>query len=641
MKSQMGIASIESMEQEEEEEDGTMNEFLSRFVFKMRGNLVVAYPNCDKQTIDGMLLVIVDKVVEVMEKEGGLEGMLSENNGVSMTTTSDFSEDLWRIVWEVSSNVLEDMEKERKKEKMKGFLQCDEVKEMCRFAGEVGVRGDMLKEFRFKWAKEKMEESEFFEELERLREESKLEEEADGDGLSEENVKHKKVVTLPKRHGKIKYKIYGLDLSGSKWREVADKIHKAEEIIWPHDPKPVTGKCKLVMEKILSLNESDDPSPLLAEWKELLEPIRVDWVNLLNQVKERNSELHLKVSELLLDEKSFQTEVSDFSQLIDAHAKNNRLADVERILNKMTGNGISPNVMTATALVLIYCKAGNFERAKEAFDSLRNAGFQPDVKVYNSMILAFISAGQPSMAEALLKEMDTREIKPSADIYMALLRSFADCRDIKGVQRISTVMQFLGYQQSREYCTVLVETYSKVGDADQAKSNFDYMIKLGFKPDDRCTASMIEVYQKSNLLDKAFYLLSQLKKDGFEPGLAVYSVMVDWLAELQLIYEAECLLGKIAELGEAPGLKLQVSLCVMYSKAKNEKKTLQALGVLEAKVDQFSQRDFERIIDGLVCGGFTNDAKKMQGLMEGQGFTLSEHFQVAIAASHSFRGSRR
>ncbi|KAL2538322.1 Protein NUCLEAR FUSION DEFECTIVE 5 [Forsythia ovata] len=291
----------------ESDDNATMNEFLSRFVWRMRGKLSEAYTDCDKKTIDGMLLIIVGKVVSEMEK-GSLEQMVE---AASSTPSLDFSEDLWRTVWEVSHVVLEDMEKERKKEKMKGFLQSEEVKDMCRFAGEVGIRGDMLRELRFKWAREKMEESEFYQSLEQLRKmESQTEaqqvEPLKTEFMGEErgvrddnNVTEEKpnVVSLPKRHGKIKYNIYGLDLSDPTWAEVSDKIHESGEVIWPQEPKQISGKCKLVNDKILSLQEDDDPAPLLAEWMELLQPSRVDWINLLDRLKEQNSCVYFKIAE--------------------------------------------------------------------------------------------------------------------------------------------------------------------------------------------------------------------------------------------------------------------------------------------------------------------------------------------------------
>lgn len=277
----------------DDSEDGTMNEFLSRFVWIMRGKLVEVDPECDKETLDGMLSIIVHKVVSEMEKRG-LEQML----GAAVATPSvDFSDDLWKTVWEVSNLVLDDMKKARNKEKMKGFLQSEEVKELSRFAGEIGIRGDMLRELRFKWAREKMEESEFYESLGRLRKEAQAKvDEAVGNEevVADENKEN--VVSLPKRHGKIRYRIYGLDLSDPKWTEVADKVHEGDEISGPQEPKPILGKCEVVTEKILTMKEEDDPSPLLDEWAELLQPSRIDWITLLNRLKEKNTRLYVKVN---------------------------------------------------------------------------------------------------------------------------------------------------------------------------------------------------------------------------------------------------------------------------------------------------------------------------------------------------------
>ncbi|PIN13079.1 hypothetical protein CDL12_14305 [Handroanthus impetiginosus] len=627
----------------ESESDATMNEFLSRFVWIMRKKISEAYPECDKNTIDGMLVIIVGKVVSEMEK-GGLEQI---TGAAASTPPQDFSEDLWRTVWEVSNVVLQDMEKEKKKEKMKTFLQSEQVKEMYRFAGEVGIRGDMLRELRFKWARQKMEESEFYENLER-----RAKEEAERESQEKEQIRKQvagggeevgnnnsnvgegkqKIVSLPKRHGRIKYNIYGLDLSDPKWAEVADKIHESGKVMWPQEPKPISGKCKLVTDKILSLREEDDPAPLLGEWIGLLQPSRIDWISLLDRLKQQNSHLYFKIAELVLDEESFQANIRDYSKLIDAFAKENRIKDAERILKKMNDNGIAPDVITSTILVHMYCKSGNVDQAKEAFESLKAHGSQPDMRVYNSMIMAYVNAGQPKMGESLMREMETSDIKPTKEIYMALLRSFAQRGDVHGADRISTMMQFAGFQPSLESCTLMVEAYQRAGKPDHARHNFDQMVKLGHKPDDSCTASMIAAYEEKNLLDKALDLLLELEKDGFEPGVATYTVLVDWLSKLELFDEAEQILDKISQQGEVPPFKLHVSLCDMYMKAGDEKKALQALGVLESKIEQLEYDDFERIISSLTACGYVQDARRIHGLMEARGFVLSERLKVALLA---------
>ncbi|XP_071923492.1 uncharacterized protein [Coffea arabica] len=642
--SQGALLRDSSSKDDELEEDEATNEFLSRFVWIMRGKLSEAYPESDRKTIDAMLLIIVEKVVSEMEK-GGVEGMTGT---AAATPSEDFSEDLWRTVWEVSQVVLEDMQKAQKKEKMKKFLQSDDVKEMCRFAGEIGIRGDMLRELRFKWAREKMEQTEFYEGLEKLKEEAKEGREevksesraTEEDGVflgagSDDSVNEEvpNVVTLPKRHGKLKYKIYGLDLSDSKWAEVADKIHRTEEVILPQEPQPISGKCKILTDKILSLQIEDDPSQLLAEWVELLQPGRIDWITLLDKLKERSTGLYLKIAELILGEESFQANIRDYSKLVDAHACENRSEDVERILKKMNENGISPDVLTLTTLVHMYTKAGNLDRAKETFESLKHQGLHPDMRVCNSMITSYINAGLPKSGESLMRDLEKWDIKPTEEIYMALLKSFSQLGDVNGAVRIASSMHFAGIQPNLESCTLVIEAYAKTGDLNKARQNFDNIIKLGLKPDDRCTASMIAAYARKNLLDKALHLLLQLEKDGFEPGVATYSVFVDWLGKLQMVDEAEQLLNKIAELGEAPPFNVHISLCEMYSRAGIEKKALQALGVMEAKKDQLGKEGFTRIIQGLNDGGFVEDAKRMLALMKAEGISVPESLQISMMSS--------
>lgn len=613
-----------------DDDDLVMDEFLSRFVWIMRGKLTEVYVDAGKEQINAMLQIIVGKVLSEME-EGRLGDLMAS---AAASASEEFSEDLWRTVWEVSNVVLEDMKKEKKKEKMKKFLQSDAVKEMARFAGEIGIRGDLLRELRFKWAREELEDSEFYETLEQMRRASKEPEMKPQ--TSEDNVEGEddddQVVALPKRSGNIKYNIYGLDLSKPKWAEVTENINESEGSVWPQEPKAISGKCKIVTEKLLSLKVDDDPSPLIAEWIDLLQPTRVDWIALLDRIKEKNYRLYFKIAEFLLDEESFQSSIRDYSKLVDAHAELNQLDDAERVIRKMNEKGIEPDILTKTIMVHMYSKSGNLNLAKEAFESLRSQGFQPDVKVYNSMIMAYVNAGDHKSSDSLMRDLESKSLKPSKDLYLSLLRSYAQNADPLGAGRISNRMELAGYHPSLESCTYLVEAYSRKGNPDQARSHFDEIIKLGYKPDDQCIARMIAAYAHKNLLDKGLHLLLQLEKDGIEHSVATYSVLVDWLGKLQLIDEVEDLLGKFAEKGVSPSLDVHISLCDMYARAKEEKKALQALGVLEANKNKLKPEEFEKVINALMAGGFRKDAERLHQLMTDQGFTTSDQLKMTFQA---------
>ncbi|KAM0932902.1 putative pentatricopeptide repeat-containing protein NFD5 [Dioscorea sansibarensis] len=618
----------ECQEEEEEEVDEPMNEFLSRFVFAIRPKLTVVFPDVARETLDAMLLLICQKV-------------LAELDGAAAPAVGsvELSPDLWETIQEVANLVHEAMKKDRLREEIKKYLHCDEVKDMCRFAGDVGIRGDFLRELRFKWAREKLEEVEFYRELDRNREHAKKIDE--NKGIEEDNRGKPELAALPERKGRIKYKIYGLDLSDPKWAEVAERVEEAEKHIVPEEPKSIVGRSKKVDEKILALDAvKDDPLPVLEEWKGLVEPKRVDWLALLERIKERNIVLYFKVAEHLLTEESFEAGIRDYWRLIDAHSKVDRSKEAERILQKMMEKGITPDVLTYITLVHIYSKAGNLERTKEAFESLKQQGFQPDLKVYNSMIMAYVKAGIPKSGESLTREMDARDIKPTKEIYMELLRAFAERGQVDGAQRIVNTMQFSGIPRCLESSTLLVEAYGKAGDPDQARGLFDHMMKSGLRPDDRCTASMIRAYAEKNLLDKALNLLLNLEKDGFQPGTATYTVLVDWMGRLQMIEEAEHFLNNIREKGEAPPFEIRVSLFDMYCRARMEEKARENLKILEENKHLLRSDEFERIVISLLDGGFVNDAKRMYNLMLAQGFAPSEALRVRSLASESFPSQR-
>lgn len=338
-----------------------------------------------------------------------------------------------------------------------------------------------------------------------------------------------------------------------------------------------------------------------------------------------------QVAEHILNEETFKADIYDFSKLIDEYAKEDRVEDAERILQKMSDKGIIPDALLLNILVHMYSNNGNLEQAKNAFEQLKSQGFKADLRLYRAMIMAYVKAGEPKPGELLMREMERKGIKPSKEIYMGLLKTFSEKGLKDGAQKIFTAMNFAGFEPDLESCTLLVEAYGNAGDSDQARKSFDEMrTQVGKQPDDRCTASMIAAYEKKNFLDMALNLLLDLEKDGFKPGLATYSVFVEWLGKLQLVDEVEQLLGKIRDMGKELPFKLHVSLCYMYSTAGNEKKAFEELRILESKKELLTAVDYERIINGFVNCGLVKEAQRIYDLMQDQGFPAKEDLKVSI-----------
>ncbi|CAN6245088.1 unnamed protein product [Urochloa humidicola] len=594
--------------------DPFLDEFLARFVAAFRPELAAAFPDYDRAVLDEMLRLVADAVLcRLTGSDPGPDA-------------AELSEDLWAVVWKVSESVQEAMRRDQVRADLRHYLHCDEVKEMTRFAVDVGIRGSMLRELRFKWAREKLDEVEFYRGLDDMR--AKAEATA-----NPAPAPVPRLTALPKRKGEVKFTMYGLDMSDPKWAEVAERTAEAEAHFVPQEAKPVEGKAKKAEERLLSIDpRRGDPVPPLEEWKEEHRPKRVDWMALLERVKARNVELYLKVAEILLAEESFEANIRDYSKLIDLHAKANHVDGAEIILGKMKEKGVAPDILTSITLVHMYSKAGNLDQAKEAFEFIRSEGFKPDLKLISSMIKCYISHGEPGEADNLLQSMRGMDIKATREMYTDVIRAYAQQGKVDAAQNVHRAMHMAGIESTPELFTMNIEAYGRIGDPEKACALFQHMRRSGHEPDDSSIAGVVAAYMKKNQLDQALLWLLSLEKEGIKPGVKTNLVLLDWLSMLQLVVEAEQLVQKIKQLGGEP-IEIHVFLADMYAKSRQEEKARRSLRILEEKKKLLKADQFERIIRGLLDGGFSDEANKYYKMMKSCGFEPSETIEVGVKAS--------
>jgi pentatricopeptide repeat protein len=312
----------------------------------------------------------------------------------------------------------------------------------------------------------------------------------------------------------------------------------------------------------------------------------------------------------------------------------------ERILGKMKEKGIAPDILTSITLVQMYSKAGNLEKAEEAFEFLRKDGFKPDLKLYGSMINCYINHGEPVQVEALMKSMSNMGIKPTREMYTDVMRAFAQRGMVDATHRIHSKMTFHGIQPTAELFTLRIEAYGRAGDFDNACAVFEQMRKAGHEPDDSSISGVMSAHMKKNQFDHALSWLLKLEKEGIKPGVKTNLVLLDWLSMLQLVLEAEQLVQKIKKHGEEP-IEIHVFLADMYAKSRQEEKARRSLKILEEKKKLLKANQFERVIKGLLDGGLAEEANKYYKMMKSCGLAPSETIEVSVKASFGVRGGLR
>ena len=110
--------------------------------------------------------------------------------------------------------------------------------------------------------------------------------------------------------------------------------------------------------------------------------------------------------------------------------------------------------------------------------------------------------------------------------------------------------------------------------------------------------------------------------------------MIYWLSKLGLVEEAEEVLKGVSA-NESIPLKVHVSLCGMYARVGLKKKTLNTLSIIEKNIEQLDSEGFERLIQGLLAGGFIDEANRMHKAMQNQGIVPSQLVRVALMTAQA------
>ncbi|RRT79336.1 hypothetical protein B296_00008309 [Ensete ventricosum] len=164
----------------------------------------------------------------------------------------------------------------------------------------------------------------------------------------------------------------------------------------------------------------------------------------------------------------------------------------------------------SNALISMYAKSGNIEKASYVFESIPCR----DLISWNSMISGFSQHGLAKNAVDLLNQMDTQNVTPDAISYLCVLSS---CRH--------------------------------VGLVEQGRRCFDLMLKRGLNPELDHYSCIVDLLGRAGLLEEA---LDVIKKMPIHPNAVIWGSLLSscrvhrnvWIgihaAENRLLLEPGC-----------------------------------------------------------------------------------------------------
>ncbi|XP_072959788.1 pentatricopeptide repeat-containing protein At2g39620 [Typha angustifolia] len=237
------------------------------------------------------------------------------------------------------------------------------------------------------------------------------------------------------------------------------------------------------------------------------------------------------------------------------------LADSERgmdIHRYAVQREINFDVAVNTALVTMYAKIGDMEKAKLLFDGIQNK----DIIAWSAMISAFVQAGYPREALSLFQEMQMRGIKPNRVTLVCILPACADLLELNLGKSIHSFVLRSDTVLNVSVGTALVAMYAKCGSFKSAHALFD-----GLESRDVITwNALINGYAQIGEADKALKMFQIFHSEGKQPDPGTMVGVLPAYALLNNLREGTCIHGMVIKYGFESDLHLKNATIDMYAK---------------------------------------------------------------------------
>ncbi|KAE8022609.1 hypothetical protein FH972_008394 [Carpinus fangiana] len=240
----------------------------------------------------------------------------------------------------------------------------------------------------------------------------------------------------------------------------------------------------------------------------------------------------------------------------------------------MDVNAIPLNIFLSTALIDMYSKCGDVEKARRIFDQMS----RKNLATWNAIITGYVQHGLMEEAIQLYNCMQAELVKPDEITMVKVLSACAGLGALKLGREIHLNLDRNGLGPNVFLATALVEMYSKCGKIDDAclvfvKTKekdvplFNAMIqglvyrgngkdslavskqmqRFGIQPNEVTFIGILSACNRSSLVEEGRLQFSNLiNKYGLSPNIEHYACMVDLLGQAGHLDEAYKLIQSMA-----------------------------------------------------------------------------------------------
>eukprot|EP01018_Ginkgo_biloba_P013166 Gb_21057 [translate_table: standard] len=317
------------------------------------------------------------------------------------------------------------------------------------------------------------------------------------------------------------------------------------------------------------------------------------------------------------------------------------LADLEQgmeIHRETIRCGLESDVFVGTALVDMYAKCGNTEKARHVFDKMhqRNAvswnamtaGYtqnglvgeaverfqrmpERDVASWTVMIAGYAQNGQNAEALNLFQQMQQAGVKPNQNTFASVLPACANSAALERGIEIHQEISRSGFQINVIVQSALVDMYAKCGSIEKAREVFDKMNQRNVVS----WTAMIAGYVQNEQSTEALQFFRQMQLAGVKPDQNTFASVLPACADLAALEQGMEIHDDIIQNGFASNVFVENALIDMYAKCGNIEKARYVFD----KMHERNVISWTAMIAGYAMHGCGKEALKLFEEMQNSG----------------------
>ncbi|KAH7654318.1 TPR-like protein [Dioscorea alata] len=230
-----------------------------------------------------------------------------------------------------------------------------------------------------------------------------------------------------------------------------------------------------------------------------------------------------------------------------------RLVHLLAILSNLSGD-LSVN----TALLMMYCKLGDLEMARQLFDWME----EKDCAVWNILISGYSKNGFPGLALELLVDMGKSGVRMDLFTAFASIATVTELKSLRWAKEIHGHVIRNGSDYQVSVHNSLIEMYCKCRSPEIASRIFD---SLGNRSA-VSWSSMIKGYINNGYSSKALLLFNEMKKNGVIPDAITLINVLPAFVNSAAFEQVKNIHGCSMKQGLNTSVSFMTALLVSYAK---------------------------------------------------------------------------